>query len=267
MAKTKRQTTIFTVYDIETGKEHTFTNFNEWARSVGENVNTRTRFNEMCKSTTQQYRGKYILKDEKFNERLENAKTGKIKERSAEMKEQASLNQRKDYHKNKVFVEVDDSFNIMNEYNTNDILNLKKFAEDNKMNPTSFLLMLRNGVDCLRINHCGKFMLKSTYENELKEKLLIDKILKKEKVIEIPKKKNEKPELAQVRQRDEILNLFKLTNITTGKTLLTKNYNINQIAEIYDSNYTTMITFLKSSIAKKTVNKKGETIIKEKIEI
>lgn len=258
--------TVFTVYDIETGKEYIFTNFNQWAKSVGENVNTRTRFNEMCKSTTQQYRGKYILKDEKFNERLENAKTGKVKERSSEMKERASLNQRKDYHKNKVFVKIDDSFNIVNEYNTNDILNLKKFAEDNDINSNSFLLMLRNGVDCLKINYCGRFMLKSTYENDLKEKFLIEKALKKEKTIEIPKKKNEKPEFVQPRQRDEILNLFKLTNTTTGKMLLTKDYDLSQIAKIYDSSYTTVFCFLKNDTRTKMTNKKGEIIVKERVE-
>lgn len=62
----KKPKTVFTVYNIESGEEYTFTNFNGWAKSVGESVNTRSRFNDMCNSTTVQYRGKYILKDKKF---------------------------------------------------------------------------------------------------------------------------------------------------------------------------------------------------------
>lgn len=259
----KKPKTVFTVYNIESGEEYTFTNFDEWARSVGESANTRSRFNDMCKSTTVQYRGKYILKDEKFNERLENAKSGKVKGKSSEMKDQMSLIQRKDYHKNKTFVKIDEKFSIVEEYNTDNIPNLKKFAEDNNIDRNSFLLMLRDGDGCRNLKRCGTFMLKSTYQNELDGNLL-KKVGIETKEID-QKIDRKKPVFSSVKKRDSVLNAYRLTNLTTKESLLTKDHSIAEIATIFNCVYSTLFGFVKSNIRTKTKNKNGEIIIKVKI--
>lgn len=258
----KKPKTIFTVYNIESGEEYTFTNFDEWARSVGENTNTRSRFNDMCKSTTVQYRGKYILKDEKFNERLENAKSGKVKGKTSEMKDQMSLIQRKDYHKNKTFVKIDEKFSIVEEYNTDNISNLKKFAEDNNVDRNSFLLMLRDGDGCRKLKRCGSFMLKITYQNELEGTLKKVEVEEKESDQKTDRKK---PVFSSVKKRDSVLNMYKLTNLTTKESLLTKDHSLTEIAQIFSCGYSAIFMFLKSDVSTKTKNKNGEIIIKEKV--
>jgi len=105
--------------------------------------------------------------------------------------------------------------------------------------------------------------LKSTYQNELDGNLL-KKVGIETKEIE-QKIDRKKPVFSSVKKRDSVLNAYRLTNLTTKESLLTKDHSIAEIATIFNCVYSTLFGFVKSNIRTKTKNKNGEIIIKVKI--
>lgn len=167
MEKKAKQKTIYNIYNIETKETKEVSNWREWATSEGIPTNSLTLFKRMVGDPQRTFYKKYILKDEFFEERLKHA--GKVKPstpRTQDSRNEMSLSQRKDYLKNKIFVNME----TKEEFNSNDILNFKEFAMKHELDPGSFKLMLRNGEEGGRlIKSCGPFILKENFK-EIKEK-------------------------------------------------------------------------------------------------
>jgi len=258
MEKNTKQKTIYNIYNIETKETKEVSNWRGWAAEEGIPTNSLTLFKRMVNDPQRTFYKKYILKDNSFEERLKHA--GKVKPptpRTQEARNEASLNQRKDYLKNKIFVNID----TKEEFNSNDILNFKEFAEKHKLDSVSFKLMLRNGEEGGRvIKTCGPFTLKENFKETSKTeyKPLLPPSNKGSKMSE-----EAKANMSFLSRQKEWNNL-KVTNLTTGVSVCVKDHTIYKVAEILNMSYSTLVFFLNEKSMERNI--KGVSFKKEYID-
>lgn len=259
MEKKAKQKTIYNIYNIETKEVKEVSNWREWATNEGIPTNSLTLFKRMVGDPQRTFYKKYILKDDLFEERIKHA--GKVKPstpRTQESRNEISLSQRKDYLKNKIFINME----TKEEFNSNDILNFKEFAEKYKLDSGSFKLMLRNGEEGGRfIKTCGPFILKENFK-EVKEKEYKPSLPPSNKGLKMSEEA--KANMSFLSRQKEWNNL-KVTNLATKVSVYAKDYTTTKLAEILNLGYTTLISFLNQKSMERDV--KGVSYKKEYLDI